>query len=97
MNGDWRLHLLFTCPRCEAKPGESCVAPSGRKTRAHAERLALPCAATYIGQHSYLNGHDMRCARKAGHNSRHRTRDGRLEWSRDHDPDAFLRLLEEAL
>lgn len=31
----------FTCPRCGAKPGQKCKAPTGRACRSHGERLAL--------------------------------------------------------
>lgn len=97
------LALQHPCPHCHSKAQERCTRTTGAPGRylslaeTHRARVNQVCGATFIGSHSFLGEQDMRCARLAGHRSQHRTSDGRLTWSKDHDPDALLDYLEKEL
>lgn len=84
------------CPTCHAQKGEHCVNTStGKRTMHHQARKDLICGETFLGFPKVADGHPMFCSRRAGHKSRHRTPDGRLDWSKDYEPGPELKKILE--
>lgn len=76
----------FKCPACEAAVGTHCINSKGGRAAFHKARVELLCAETFLGLPMEVGGWPMFCSRRAGHKSRHRTSDARLEWARDLEP-----------